>query len=165
MELIRVIIETPRGSRNKYKYDEVKKNLELKKILPAGTAFPFDFGFIPGTKGEDGDPVDIMVLMDDPVIPGCSIRCRIIGILEVEQKEKNKKKIRNDRIIGVEDNSVMFSDTKSLQDLNQQVWKEVIGFFRYSAEMEGKEFNFLGKGNALKAKKIIENSRTNTVSG
>jgi inorganic pyrophosphatase len=61
IESMRVIIETPRGSRNKYKYDELKKNFELKKVLPTGAVFPYDFGFIPGTKGEDGDPVDIMV--------------------------------------------------------------------------------------------------------
>jgi inorganic pyrophosphatase len=158
MESMRVVIETPRGSRNKYKYDEVKKNIELKKILPAGAAFPFDFGFIAGTRNEDGDPVDIMVLMDAPVFPGCIIFCRVIGVLEVEQKEKNKKKVRNDRIIGVEINSSIYDYVKKIKDLDKKMLKEITGFFMYCAEMEEKKFNFLGKGNASEAKALIEKS-------
>jgi inorganic pyrophosphatase len=158
IESMQVIIETPRGSRNKYKYDELKKIFELKKILPTGAVFPFDFGFIPGTKGEDGDPVDMMVLMDVPVFPGCIVHSRVIGVLEVEQKEKKKKKVRNDRIIGVEINSGMFANVKKLKDLDKRVLKEIIGFFMYCAEMEGKKINLLNKGDAYKAKELIESS-------
>jgi inorganic pyrophosphatase len=71
---IQVIIETPKGSRNKYAFDHKQKVFQLKKVLPAGMAFPYDFGFVPSTKAEDGDPVDVLVLMDEPAFPGCLLR-------------------------------------------------------------------------------------------
>jgi inorganic pyrophosphatase len=155
-ELIHVVIETPRGSRNKYKYDEEKKVFLLKKVLPLGTVFPFDFGFISDTKGEDGDPLDIMVLMDIPVFPGCVVDCRILGVLEAEQKEKKKKKIRNDRILAVESNSLTYADIKTIDDVNEKLLDEMIGFFKYYNETEGKKFSVVGKEDAGHAKKIIK---------
>ena len=76
-ESINVIIETPRGCRNKYVYDQKLKAFRLKKILPVGAVFPFDFGLIPGTKTEDGDPLDVLVMIDEPAFAGCVIECRI----------------------------------------------------------------------------------------
>jgi inorganic pyrophosphatase len=80
-ELIQVIIETPKSSRNKFAFDDDQKVFELKKVLPAGMTFPHDFGFIPSTKAEDGDPTDVLVLIDEPAYPGCLIKCRPIGII------------------------------------------------------------------------------------
>ena len=71
---LRVVIETPKGSRNKYDYDPDCDCLELATVLPEGMSFPYDFGFVPSTLGEDGDPLDILILMDAPVVPGCVIR-------------------------------------------------------------------------------------------
>ncbi|HET7898927.1 MAG TPA: inorganic diphosphatase, partial [Flavisolibacter sp.] len=96
-----VVIETPKGSRNKYAWNEKKEVFRLKKILPEGAVFPFDFGFFPKTKGEDGDPVDVLVIMDEPAYPGCVIECRIIGALKAKQTEKKKKAVENDRLIAV----------------------------------------------------------------
>src|SRR3979490_2074974 len=97
---IQVVIETPKGCRNKYAFDPEQKVFELKKVLPVGMAFPYDFGFIPSTKAEDGDPVDVLVLMDEPAFPGVLLKCRVVGIIEGEQgKKKNKE--RNDRIVAV----------------------------------------------------------------
>jgi inorganic pyrophosphatase len=76
---IQVVIETPKGSRNKYSFDPEIRIFPLKKVLPAGMTFPYDFGFGPSTKAEDGDPTDILVLMDEPAFPGCLLKCRIIG--------------------------------------------------------------------------------------
>lgn len=87
-DIIRVVIETPKGSRNKYAFDPEEKVFELKKVLPAGMDFPFDFGFVPSTKAADGDPVDVLVLMDEPAFTGCVLKCRIIGIIEGEQGDK-----------------------------------------------------------------------------
>jgi len=87
--LIRVIIETPKGSRNKYAFDAKQRIFQLKKVLPAGMAFPYDFGFIPSTIADDGDPVDVLVLMDEPAFPGCLLGCRPIGIIEGEQARRN----------------------------------------------------------------------------
>src|SRR6476620_8194389 len=92
---IDIIIETPKGCRNKYAYDEKSRAFRLKKILPAGAVFPFDFGFIPDTKGEDGDPLDILVIMDEPAYPGCVVECYIIGALKAQQSEEQES-VRND---------------------------------------------------------------------
>ena len=87
---IQVIIETPKGSRNKYAFDPELRIFSLKKVLPAGMAFPYDFGFVPSTKAEDGDPTDVLVLMDEPAFPGCLLKCRIIGIIEGQQGKKKR---------------------------------------------------------------------------
>jgi inorganic pyrophosphatase len=68
-----VIIETPKGSRNKYAYDPKERIYGLRKVLPAGMAFPYDFGFVPSTIADDGDPLDVLVLMDEPAFPGCKL--------------------------------------------------------------------------------------------
>src|SRR5487761_874070 len=98
---IQVVIETPKGSRNKYAFNTEDRVFELKKVLPAGMTFPYDFGFVPSTKADDGDPVDVLVLMDEPAFPGCLLKCRLIGVIEGEQGKK-KESERNDRIVAIE---------------------------------------------------------------
>jgi len=97
-EMLRVVVETPKGSRNKFAFDPDEHIFELKKVLPAGMTFPYDFGFVPSTKADDGDPVDVLVLMDEPAFPGCVLTGRPIGVIEGEQGDK-KDKERNDRIV------------------------------------------------------------------
>ena len=87
-QLLRVVIETPKGSRNKFAYNAEEHIFELKKVLPAGMYFPHDFGFVPSTRADDGDPVDVLVLMDEPAFPGCVLKCRPIGVILGEQGEK-----------------------------------------------------------------------------
>src|SRR5437868_10101422 len=89
---VRVIVETPKGSRNKYAFDPEHKVFTLKKVLPAGMSFPYDFGFVPQTESGDGDPLDVIVLMEEPAFPGCMIRCRLIGVIEGEQQQRDGKK-------------------------------------------------------------------------
>ena len=79
------IVETPKGHRNKYKYQERLDGFVLHGVLTPGAVFPFDFGFLPGTVGGDGDPLDILVLLDEPVYPGCVVPVRLIGVIEAEQ--------------------------------------------------------------------------------
>src|SRR5579862_2843606 len=98
---IQVIIETPKGSRNKYAFDMEQRVFQLTKVLPAGMAFPYDFGFVPSTMAEDGDPVDVLVLMDEPAFPGCLLKCRVVGVIEGEQRENGNKE-RNDRVVAIE---------------------------------------------------------------
>src|ERR1700748_3583860 len=86
---VHVIIETPAGYRHKFDYDPQMEMFKLKKTLPGGTDFPLEMGFIPGTLGEDGDPLDVLVMTEQHTFPGCLMECRILGILEAEQKEKN----------------------------------------------------------------------------
>jgi inorganic pyrophosphatase len=107
-DVIQVVIETPKGSRNKFAFDPEQKAFRLKKVLPVGMAFPYEFGFVPSTKAEDGDPVDVLVLMDEPAFPGCLVNGRVIGIIEAEQGEK-KDMERNDRIVSIEKNNHTYS--------------------------------------------------------
>ena len=86
------VIETPQGSRNKYDFKPKMNMYELCKVLPAGTAFPLNFGFIPRTLAEDGDPLDVLVITDVPASTGCVIECRVIGVIEAIQTEKERKK-------------------------------------------------------------------------
>src|ERR1700693_4437842 len=119
--LIQVVIETPKGSRNKYDFDSEEKVFRLKKVLPAGMTFPYDFGFVPRTLADDGDPVDVLVLMVEPAFPGCVLKCRLVGIIEGEQgKDKDKDKERNDRIVAGEKENHSFADIKHIDDLGKQ---------------------------------------------
>jgi inorganic pyrophosphatase len=95
-----VVVDTPKGSRNKYKLDERDGQWRLSKVLPQGMSFPYDFGFVPSTRGEDGDPVDVLILADEPSFPGCVVAARLIGVLEAEQTE-GRKTVRNDRLVAV----------------------------------------------------------------
>lgn len=98
---LNVIIETPKGSRNKFNYDEDYNLFKLGGVLPAGAVFPFDFGFIPSTIGGDGDPLDVLLLMDEPAFPGCLVSSRLIAVIEAEQTERDGETTRNDRLIAV----------------------------------------------------------------
>ncbi|PWU08594.1 MAG: hypothetical protein C5B51_07640 [Terriglobia bacterium] len=125
---IDVTIETPRGSRNKIKYEPTKKMYSLSKILPEGMVFPYDFGFVPRTKADDGDPLDVLVLTDEPLFPGCLVECRLIGVIELTQKEADATE-RNDRLIAVAQASLLYADVKNLVGLNEVVLKQVEEFF------------------------------------
>ena len=97
--LVRVVVDTPKGSRNKYKYDETLGLYRLSKVLPVGIAFPYDFGFIPSTRAEDGDPLDVLVLGEEALFPGCLVTVRLVGVIQAEQTEHGKT-FRNDRLMG-----------------------------------------------------------------
>ncbi len=151
-ELVNAIIETPKGSVYKYDYDPKLEVFCLDKIMPLGMKFPFDFGFIAGTKGEDGDPLDIILLMDQPNIPGIVVRCRVVGVLEAIQMEHDGRHVRNDRIIGVSNLSREHEKIWEVKDLSSGVLNEIGSFFKHYNVMAGKEFQILGwkgSGDAL----------------
>src|ERR1700674_3699689 len=127
-DTIQVIIETPKGSRNKYAFDPEQKIFQLMKVLPAGMAFPYDFGFIPSTLAEDGDPTDVLVLMDEPAFPGCLLKCRVVGVIEGEHGKK-KKKERNDRIVAVEQENHSYAHVKHVDDMGKRFVREIEEFF------------------------------------
>src|SRR5882762_10137003 len=114
----RAVIETPKGSRNKFDYDPDSNLFMLGGLLPEGMMFPFDFGFIPSTLGEDGDPLDIMVLMDAPAHVGCLMDVRIIGIITAEQVEDGKTE-SNDRLLGVAIHSYDHEDLQSISQVSK----------------------------------------------
>src|SRR5438552_8047065 len=114
----RAIIETPKGCRNKFDYDPDSGLFVLGGLLPEGMVFPFDFGFIPSTLGDDGDPLDIMVLMDAPAHVGCLIDVRIVGVIEAKQTEDGETQ-RNDRLLGVARHSYEHENIQSINDVSQ----------------------------------------------
>ncbi|MFZ0816864.1 MAG: inorganic diphosphatase [Candidatus Sulfotelmatobacter sp.] len=153
--IFQVVIETPKGSRNKYAFDAEQKVFELKKVLPAGMAFPYDFGFIPRTIAEDGDPVDVLVLMDEPAFPGCVLKCRLIGIIEGEQGDK-KHKERNDRVVAVEKENHSFADIKNVSDLGRTFLRELEDFFVNYHELSGEQYRVIDVKGPKQARKRIE---------
>ena len=139
-----VVVETPRGSAAKLEYDPELKVFTLSKALILGLTYPYDWGFIPSTKGEDGDPIDVLVLHDAATAPGLVLKCKIIGVLEVLQSEKGKKGIRNDRLIAVPRESHREKADKDARDLPKQVRQEIEKFFVATDELEAKKLKFLG---------------------
>lgn len=138
--LVNVIIETPKGSQNKYHYDEQRDVFLLKKVLPMGFAFPFDFGFVPNTISEDGDPLDIIVILDEHTYPGCLVQCRLIGALEAEQIEKTGKKNRNDRLVAVSGVTNLYDQVQNVHDLGSKTRMQTEGFFIAYNSLSGKQF-------------------------
>jgi inorganic pyrophosphatase len=153
---IDVVIETPKGSRNKYNWDEEGKIFRLKKILPAGAVFPFDFGFIPKTRGEDGDPIDVLVIMDEPAFPGCVVECRIIGALQAKQTERDGRVEQNDRFIGISVLSQLYKNLREVSDLNEYVLDEIQHFFVSYNQIAGKNFAPQGWADAKQAKTLLQ---------
>ena len=140
---LQVIIETPAGSRNKFAFDPDQGIFALKKVLPAGMVFPYDFGFLPKTLAPDGDPIDVLLLMDEPAFPGCAVLSRLIGVIEGEQLD-GRKKIRNDRLVAVAGANHMYSNIRKLNDLPAKWIKEVEDFFVNYHNLEGKKYQLLG---------------------
>jgi inorganic pyrophosphatase len=157
-QLLRVVIETPKGSRNKFAYNPEEHTFELRKVLPSGMTFPYDFGFIPSTKAEDGDPLDALVLMDEPAFAGCVLNCRVIGVIEGEQTEKDKKKERNDRIIAVEQGAHSWSYVKTVEDLGKHFNNELEAFFKNYNKLSGKQYRILGLKGPGTARKLVKDA-------
>ena len=141
--ICRAIIETPKGCRNKFDYDPETGLFMLGGLLPEGMMFPFDFGFLPSTLGEDGDPLDIMVLMDAPAHVGCLIEVRIIGIITAEQTEDGKTE-SNDRLLGVAVHSYDHEDQQSIKDVSKTLLDQVEEFFVSYNKQRGKKFKDYG---------------------
>jgi len=153
---LHVIIETPKGSRNKFDYDEEHGLFKLGGVLPAGAVFPFDFGFIPSTVGGDGDPLDVLLLMDEPAFPGCLVPARLVAVIEALQTERDGERTRNDRLIAVAADSHTHKGVRTLADLNAALLDEIEHFFVSYNEIKGKTFEPLGRFGPVKAARLIE---------
>ncbi|MFL6256040.1 MAG: inorganic diphosphatase [Pyrinomonadaceae bacterium] len=155
-EELNVIIETPKGSRNKYNYDEKLGLFKLGGVLTSGASFPFDFGFVPSTLGGDGDPLDVLVLMDEPAFAGCLVRTRLVGVIEAEQTERDGETTRNDRLIGVAANARLHKGIRTLESLGATLLEEIEHFFVSYNHIKGKGFNPLGRFGPERARKLVE---------
>lgn len=151
---LNVIIETPKGSRNKFNYDQPHGLYKLGGVLPAGAIFPFDFGFVPATVGGDGDPLDVLVLMDEPAFAGCLVEARLIGVIEAEQTEDDNT-VRNDRLVAVAIKSRNHRDVNSLDDVNEHLREEIVHFFVSYNQSKGKLFEPLGQFGAERARQLV----------
>ncbi len=154
-DICTVVVETPKGHRIKYKYEPALGLFKLHKFLPAGAVFPYDFGFIPGTLGEDGDPLDVLLLLDEPTFTGCVLDARLIGVIEAEQTEKANT-VRNDRLVGVAAVTQDYRNLKHLSDLDKHLIDEIEHFFISYTETEGKTFKPLGHFGPHRAIRLVE---------
>jgi inorganic pyrophosphatase len=121
----------------------------------AGLTYPYDWGFIPSTKAQDGDPLDVLVIHDAQTYPGVVLRCRPVGILEVEQTSKGKKE-RNDRVFAVPDRSPLETDLKDIRHLPSRAHAELDRVFRATNAREDKKLEFLGWRGPKQAAKTIK---------
>lgn len=153
-----VIIETPKGSRNKYAYDPKERIFNLRQVLPAGMAFPYDFGFVPSTLADDGDPLDVLVLMDEPAFPGCKLTGRLVGVIEGEQGDK-KTPERNDRVVAVESGNHSYAHVERLDDLGKSFEREIEEFFVNYHRLIGKEYRILALKGPTAASRCVDKAR------
>lgn len=152
-----VIIETPKGSRNKYAYDPERRIFELTKVLPAGMAFPYDFGFVPSTRGGDGDPLDVLVLMDEPAFPGCKLTARIVGVIQGKQGS-GKSFERNDRLIAVETGNHSYAHIRRIDDLGKTFERELEIFFVNYHELSGKQYRIIALKGPSAGKRCVKDA-------
>ena len=151
-----VVLETPKGSRNKYRYDAECQAIRLSATLGEGLAFPYDFGFFPSTVGEDGDPLDVLLFLDDAVPPGCVATARLIGVLEVEQKDQGKPWERNDRFFAVATHAHTHQALKRLDDLRPHLLPEIESFFTHYAGLNGKRLRIVRRSGPRRARKLLK---------
>lgn len=155
MSLFKVIIETPRHSTGKYYFDPTARCFRLKKLLPLGMSFPYDFGMIKHTIGEDGDPLDAMVITECNTYPGVEMDCRIIGVLLASQRSPRKQQIRNDRYFFIPKDSLVYDHIRDISDFSKKHNQQLLEFFINYNKVEGKTFLPLKMLKAARAEKLL----------
>src|ERR1700735_3924634 len=156
--LLQVIVETPKGSRNKFSFDPEQEIFSLKSVLPAGMVFPYDFGFLPRTIAGDADPIDVLLLMDEPAFPGVLVPSRLIGVIEGEQID-GKKKIRNDRLVAIAEANHMYANVRKITYRPKQSPHELEDFFVNYHRLEGKVYKLLGCKQTATALHLIKQAK------
>jgi len=152
--LVRVVIDTPRGSRNKYKYDPQLAIFKLSRVLPAGMSFPYDFGSIPSTSADDGDALDVLVLSEAPLVVGCLVLVHLVGVIRATQTE-GRRRIRNDRLIGVLETPVNSPPIHDIKELPAHRLRDVEHFFRSYNEAQGRPFRIAGRAGPKTAQRML----------
>jgi len=149
-DIVYAVIESPKGTENKYEYDVVKKAIVLDRVLYSAVHFPGDYGFIPRTVDEDGDPLDILVLVTNPTFPGCILSTRPVGLLRMLDGDK-----QDDKILAVPTTDPRFNDYHNIDDIPDHGLKEIAYLFETYKGLEGKQVKILGWSNAEEAKAMI----------
>lgn len=164
MDTFEVIIETPKGQGTKYDFEPLTRQLKLTKVMPSGSVFPFDFGFIPATKGEDGDPLDVVVIAEVATFPGCKMDCRIIGALKGQQTERDGKIFRNDRYIAIPQVSTLYQNIETLKQLPKEIIDQIAAFFINYNQQAKKQFKMAGKLQAKQANQLVIRNQSKHIS-
>jgi inorganic pyrophosphatase len=154
---VHVVIETPRGSRAKLAYDPKLETFTLTKSLLVGLTYPHDWGFVPSTRAEVGDPLDVMVIHDAATFPGLMLACRIVGILQIRQKNKGKAE-RNDRLFAVPRRSHSERGLRDVPELSKPFREELEKFFIATDELEDKKLDIIGWKGPKVAQKAIKDA-------
>jgi inorganic pyrophosphatase len=149
-----VFVEIPGGSRNKYELDHESGTIMLDRRLFTSMSYPADYGFIEGTLGEDGDPLDALVLVGDPTFPGCRIRARAVGVFHMADE-----KGPDEKVICVPLKDTAFMRTHDVHDIQPEFRDEIEHFFQVYKQLEGKETETRGFGNRAEAELIIAEAR------
>jgi inorganic pyrophosphatase len=153
---VHVVVETPRGARAKVKWEPGLGAMKLTKPMMLGLEFPYDFGFIPSTHAEDGDPLDALVIHEAATWPGLVIACRAAGVVKVRQREKHKRQwVRNDRIIAIPEEDQRGEAITDARDLAKPMREQLEKFFVASVALKEKELDFLGWGGPAEAEGLI----------
>jgi inorganic pyrophosphatase len=153
-----VVVETPRGSALKLKYEPTWDAMTVVRPLPLGVQYPYDWGFVPSTSAPDGDPLDAMLLWDVASSPGVVVRCRAIGVLRVEQNRtshQRSERIRNDRIMAIPLEARRERDIRDIGALTARVREELEQFALAATALEGKDLEVLGWGDASAALDLV----------
>ncbi len=154
--LLLAVIEAAAGSRCKLKFDPATGVLVLHAMLPLGTSFPYAFGFVPSTLGDDGDPLDVMVFIDEQVPPGVVVPCRLVGVILATQT-RDGAIMRNDRLLAVADKSHTYRRVQALADLDTSVLSEIERFFEFYNAQKGEAFTPLGRHGVKRAQALVRN--------
>src|ERR1700712_2219140 len=160
MSALQVIVETPKGSNFKITYEPDSNQFKLGKILPAGLVFPFDFGFIPGTKGDDGDPLDVIIISEITAFPGCAMDCRMIGGIQAGQTERDGNTVRNDRFLVIPETSQLFSTINEIDHLPAHSLSQLESFFKNYNDQAGKQFEVTKRLSAAEALEVVSSQKS-----
>ncbi len=155
---VRVVVEAPRGSTVKLKYDPGLRVMTVSRPLPLGLAYPYDWGFVPGTRAQDGDPLDALVYWDVKSYPGVVVPCRPIAVVRLEQDSKTNGRVRNDRILAVPVKHARGDVITSPDDLPPRVRDEIAQFFLSTIFFQPKNPKLLGWGGPDEAGQLVDAS-------
>lgn len=153
--MLHVLVDTPKNSPIKFKYDREKSCYTIAHVLPPGAVFPFDFGSIPSTLADDGDPLDVLILMEAPSFAGCLVPVRLLGAIEAKQTTEGKTS-RNDRLIGAAGPSRAYRDAKGIDSIPDHLLREIEHFFVSYNEERGREFRVLRRVGRDRARRLVE---------
>ncbi|HWI65952.1 MAG TPA: inorganic diphosphatase [Symbiobacteriaceae bacterium] len=154
--IVEALIEIPAGSQNKYEFDKEKGVLRLDRVLYSPVHYPTDYGYIPETLEDDGDPIDILVMITNPTVPGCLIDTRVVGVLSMA----DDKGVDN-KLLGIPVKDPRFVHVKDLSDVPPHVLREIEHFFQTYKDLEGKSVVIQGWYGQEEAARVLEQARVN----